>query len=190
MSILDPVRETKPLFLVGMMGAGKSTVGAALARRLGLDFVDSDEEIECAAGKPIAQIFQADGEAAFRKIESRVVLELAAGAPLVAALGGGAISRPGMAEKLAHSATVVYLRASPEQLLDRVGDGAKRPLLTGLDRESRLARLRAFAEERESSYLTARVVIDTDGATIPEVVCDIVERLSQIDDPESEGGKG
>jgi shikimate kinase len=184
------VSAAKPLLLVGMMGAGKSSVGAALAQRLGRPFLDSDEQIERLAGKPIARIFDEEGEAAFRELEARVVEDLSSGPPVVAALGGGAIAQPGMAERVARRATVIYLRASPEQLLDRIGDPTSRPLLRGLDREDRLARLRAFAAEREASYLTARVVIETDGATIAQVVSRIAHRLVAIEGSAARGTSG
>ena len=93
LSILRPVRGVRPLFLVGMMGAGKSTVGLALARRLRRPFVDSDAEVERRAGKSIAQIFSEDGEAAFRLQEASVLADLGSGEPaVVVALGGGAIA--------------------------------------------------------------------------------------------------
>lgn len=165
-----------------MMGVGKSTVGAALARRLGRAFVDSDLEIERRAGKPVAQIFADDGESAFRVLEARVLDDLGSRQGLVAALGGGAIAQPGASEKLARCGTVVYLRASPEQLFLRVGDGSQRPLLRGTDREGRLARLREFAAEREASYLTARIVVETDAATIAQVVSQILHQLREMED--------
>ena len=178
----------RTLFLVGMMGSGKSTVGRALARRLARGFVDSDDEIESRAGKSIAQIFADEGEPSFRAQEVQVIADLAERGPVVVALGGGAIAQPGGPERLARAGVVIYLRASPEQLLRRVGDGEKRPLLRGLAREERLARLREFAAEREASYLTARVVVDTDDATTGQVVSQIVDRLAEIEGADERGG--
>ncbi len=164
------------------MGVGKSTIGPALAQRLGRPFADSDAEVERRAGKSVAQIFADEGEAAFRALEASVVDEFARGEPVVAALGGGAIAPPGTAEKLARCATVVYLRASPDQLLHRIGSSAStRPLLQGLDHEGRLARLRQVAAEREASYLTARVVVETDGETIAQVVSRVARRVEELE---------
>ena len=171
------------------MGVGKSTVGQSLARRLGRSFVDADAEIERRAGKSIARIFAEDGEAAFRALEADVVDRLCEGGAVVAALGGGAIAQPGAAERWAQRATVVYLRASPEDLLERVGNASDRPLLRGLDREGRLARLREFAAEREASYQTARVVVETDGATILEVVARIAHQLDQLERATAHGSE-
>jgi shikimate kinase len=171
----------RSLFLVGMMGSGKSTVGRALASRLARPFVDTDHEIESRAGKSIARIFADEGEPAFRAQEARVIADLAVGDPIVAALGGGAIAQPGAPERLGRLGVVIYLRASPEQLLKRVGDGEKRPLLRGLSREQRLARLGEFAAAREASYLTARIVVDTDGEAVAQVVSQIVDRLVDIE---------
>lgn len=175
------------MFLVGMMGSGKSTVGSALARRLGRCFVDSDVEIERRAGKSIAQIFADDGETAFRALEERVLEELGSREAVVAALGGGAIAQPGASDRLARRGTVVFLRASPEQLVRRVGDASQRPLLRGLDCKGRLARLRELAAEREASYLTARIVVETDRATVEQVVSQILRRVEEIQRA-SEGG--
>ena len=169
------------MFLVGMMGSGKSTVGRVLARRLGRPFVDSDQEIESRTGKRIAELFAEEGEQAFRAREAQVIADFAAGDPVVASLGGGAIAQAGAPERLAEAGVVVYLRASPEHLLRRVGDGEKRPILRGLSRAERLARLRELAAAREASYLTARVVIDTDRASVAQVVSQIAERLTEIE---------
>jgi 3-dehydroquinate synthase len=143
------------------MGAGKSAVGAQLAARLGLAFADADAEIERAAGARVAEIFAREGEAGFRARERRAIDALA-GRPAVVALGGGAIAQPGAPERLAASGTVVWLRARPETLAARIGDGAERPLLAGLDAQGRLARLRALLDERSPCYATARIAVDTD----------------------------
>ena len=103
------------VWLVGMMGAGKSTVGPALARRLARRFVDTDLEIEHAAGRSVAEIFADDGEDAFRARE-RTAIATWAGREVVAALGGGAPAQPGVRDRLERSGVVVYLRAATETL--------------------------------------------------------------------------
>jgi shikimate kinase/3-dehydroquinate synthase len=149
------------IWLVGMMGAGKSTVGPRLAERLGRPFVDTDEVVRKRAGKEIAEIFEVDGEAAFRALEAEVVA--AAGAEgAVVALGGGAVAQPGAAARLAESGTLVYLRARPETLLARIGDPASRPLLAGLEPAACLARLEALLREREPAYASAVLIVDVD----------------------------
>jgi len=165
-----------------MMGAGKSTVGPALARRLGRRFVDSDAEIEREAGRSIPELFESEGEAAFR-LRERAVIEALLGQGAVVALGGGAVAQPGIRELLARDGTLVYLRARPELLLDRLGDCRKRPLLAGLDREARLARLVALLGERREAYESAEVVVDTGPGPVDEVVAALAARLGDPADP-------
>jgi 3-dehydroquinate synthase len=149
------------VWLVGMMGAGKSEVGRRLAARLARPFVDSDAEIEAGAGASIAELFATRGEAYFRALE-REAIERAVGSGAVVALGGGAIAQPGAARRLAATGTIVYLRARPETLATRIGHAPERPLLAGLDESERLARLRGLLAERAPRYAKARIQIDTD----------------------------
>ena len=165
------------IWLAGMMGAGKSAVGPRLAARLGRRFVDVDQEIEREAGCSVGELFAREGEAGFRARE-RAWLERLAGAPLVVALGGGAVAQPGARERLSASGILVYLRARPETLLERVGDAEARPLLRGLSREARLARLVALLAEREPHYASASIVVDTDEAAEEDVAERIAARLA------------
>jgi shikimate kinase len=164
------------LWLVGMMGAGKSAVGAVLAERLGLPLVDLDRAIEHAASRSIAELFASEGEAGFRKRE-REAIEAVAGRRAVVALGGGAPAQPGALARLLGTGTLVYLRARPETLAERLGADETRPLLAGLDPEARLARIRSLLAEREACYLRAALVVDTDGLAAPAVADAIVQRL-------------
>jgi shikimate kinase len=164
------------VWLVGMMGAGKSAVGALLAEGLGLAFVDLDREIEAAAGRRIAELFASEGEAGFRKRE-REALEALAGQPAVVALGGGAAGQPGAAERLLATGRVVYLRARPETLAARIGADPERPLLAGLSPELRLAKLRQLLAEREAAYLRAPCVVDTDALDAAAAAREVARRL-------------
>lgn len=166
------------------MGSGKSTVGPLLARRLGRDFVDNDAVVEARAGRRIAEIFARDGEPAFRELEVRAIEEVAAGRSVVA-LGGGAIAQPGAPERLARLGTVVYLQASPRELARRVGPAEARPLLAGLDEEQRAERLAGLLRQREAAYRSARIVVETEGASAAEVVDRIAAALAE--GAESEG---
>ncbi len=161
-----------------MMGAGKSAVGQALARRLGRRFVDTDAEIERESGGGIREIFQREGEAGFRQREARAI-EALRGEACVAALGGGAIAQPGAAERLCSSGIVVYLRARPESLLARVGNGSGRPLLEGADPGARLERLRALLAERAPHYESAAIVVDTDELSLDQVVHEVARCLAE-----------
>lgn len=160
-----------------MMGAGKSAVGRALAAQLGVPFVDSDVEIERAAGRPIAAIFEREGEARFRERE-RAVVDKLAGRAAVVALGGGAIAQPGAAQRLAASGTVVYLKAAPETLLARVGAARTRPLLHGLDDAGRLAEIRRLLDERGAAYESAGIVVQTEDRDVAAVAAAVAEELA------------
>ena len=149
------------MWLVGMMGAGKSTLGPVIAARLRRRFVDTDHEIERIADCSIPEIFESEGERGFRVREEEVILALE-GSGAVVALGGGAIGDPRLRERLLQSGTVVYLEASPETLVERVGDAANRPLLQGQDREERLTTISELLEAREAS-LPAGSCDTTDG---------------------------
>lgn len=159
-----------------MMGVGKSTVGARLARTLGRVFIDTDKEVERRAGRTIPEIFATEGEAGFRRMEAEAIR--AAGMDgAVIALGGGAVVQPGALERLLESGEVIYLKADPAVLLDRISDPRSRPLLAGLDAAARLEKLTGLLEERLPFYRLARIHVDASGTT-DEVVERIVDELS------------
>lgn len=172
------MRPGGAVWLVGMMGAGKSAVGAALAGRLGLPFVDVDQLVERSAGRTISEIFAGEGEAVFRRRE-REAVEGLAGRPGVFALGGGAIAQPGMAAWLAARGTVVYLKAEAETLLQRIGDASERPLLGGLAPAERRRRLEELLAARRGAYESARVVVETDGRSVAEVTKAVMAALEE-----------
>ncbi len=165
------------VWIVGMMGVGKSAVARLVARRLGRPWVDTDAEVERRAERRIAEIFASEGEAAFRRRE-REAIDAVAGRPVIAALGGGAIAQDGAAERLAATGTVVSLRARPETLLRRIGDAAERPLLAGLAPAERLARIEALLREREPHYRRADLVVDTDALGPEEVADEVIRALA------------
>lgn len=138
------------IFLIGMPGAGKSTVGKALAKLLGLPFVDSDEEIVSRNGVGIATIFEIEGEAGFRQRESAIIAELTRQAGIVMATGGGAILNGDNRNALVSRGLIVYLKADLDVLVQRTSQNAgkrkKRPLLENTDVRKRLADLLAVRE--------------------------------------------
>jgi shikimate kinase len=170
------VSSNIPIYLVGMMGVGKSTVGERLAARLGRAFRDTDREVERVAGRTIAEIFETEGEAHFRALEAEAIRAATAEAAVVA-LGGGAIAEPGAMECLLASGEVVFLMADPKVLIGRIGDPASRPLLAGLDRTAQIEKLRALLAERNPFYQQARIRVDARG-TAEEVVDRIVDELA------------
>jgi len=170
------------VMLIGMMGAGKTTVGAECARRLDRVFVDTDELVEATAGRSVSEIFASDGEGAFRALE-RVALADACAAPLpaVIAVGGGAMSDPINREIARAHATVVWLRADPAELAQRVerdADGG-RPLLADAEPITTLERLSILRTETYGAV--ADVVVETDDRTVAEVADAVLEELARCD---------
>ena len=147
------------LYLVGLMGAGKTTVGRLLARHYECAFHDSDHEIEARTGVKIPVIFEIEGEAGFRAREEAVIAELTALSGIVLATGGGAVLSPLTRNNLRQSGVVIYLRGSPEHLYERTRHDRNRPLL---QTENPLARLRELYLQRDPLYREiADVVVDT-----------------------------
>lgn len=136
-----PSSPQRPIVLVGLMGAGKTTVGRRLAQRLGLAFVDADEEIEVAAGMSIAEIFDRFGEPYFRDGERRVIARLIDGAAKVIATGGGAFMNDQTRALILERATAVWLEADLDTLVERVKRRSTRPLLRDKDPRQVLADL-------------------------------------------------
>ncbi len=153
-----PLRLTRSLVLVGLMGAGKTSVGKRLAAILGVGFVDSDAEIEAAAAMTIPEIFARLGEPAFRDGERRVIARLLTERPRVIATGGGAFIQPDTREVIAQMGTSVWLRAGLDVLWDRVRDRPGRPLLATADPRATLA---ALLEARTPIYALADVTVDS-----------------------------
>ena len=164
------------IVLIGMPGAGKSSVGPALARRLGRPWLDTDDEIERRLGSPVRAYFVSHGEPAFRDLEQQVVGELAARRGCVVGTGGGAVLREASRDALKSCSLVVYLQAAPQVLLQRLRDQMARPLLQG---DEPLRRLEALFAQREAFYrTTAHVVVDTDRLDVSAAVDEIVRRLA------------
>jgi shikimate kinase len=163
--------------LVGPMGAGKSTVGALLAARWGLDVRDTDSDVEARVGKEIAEIFVDDGEEHFRALERDAVRAALAEHPGVLALGGGAVLDPQTRERLRGHA-VVYLRVGLSDAVKRVGLGVGRPLLLGNVR----SRVKALLDEREPVYRElAAVVVDTDQKSAEEVADEVAAAVEELE---------
>lgn len=159
--------------LLGFMASGKSTVGAALARRVGWEHLDLDREIEAREGRTIPELFRVYNEAYFRALEARLTAEVAGRTGVVLSPGGGWITHPGALERLGPGTLSVWLRVSPGVVLERVGSArAGRPLLDVPDPVSAVHRLLA---EREPLYRRADLSVDTDGLD-PASVAALLER--------------
>jgi shikimate kinase len=172
----DPVpRLDRSIALVGLMGAGKSTVGKRLAKRLGLDFVDTDSEIERAADHSIAEIFERFGEDSFRDGERRVIARLVEGPPRVIATGGGAFINDETRALILERCIAVWLDAELETLGERVSRRDHRPLLKGKDP---VAFLRGLAEVRNPVYAQAHLHVRSELTPHDRTVDAIIEALS------------
>ncbi len=169
---------TPRILLVGMMGAGKTTTGHLVADRLGWGYRDSDADVEAATGLTVPELFARDGEAAFRQAEADVLAAACADpAPSVVSVAGGAVLRPDNRRLIAASGTVVWLRARPETLAARVGDGAGRPLLAD-DPAGAMVRLNAV---RSPLYAeVADLVIDVDELPAEEVARRILAAVGDV----------
>jgi shikimate kinase len=165
---------TRSLVLVGMMGAGKSTIGRRLAARLRLPFLDADSEIELAAGMSIPEIFDRHGEPHFRDGEARVIARLLEGGPVVLATGGGAFMREETRKRIGDKAVSIWLKVDADILMRRVRRRADRPLLQTSDPEATVGRL---IEEREPIYCLADLTIWSRDVPHEKIVDECVEAL-------------
>jgi shikimate kinase len=163
------------VILVGFMGAGKSTVGRALARRLGRCFVETDDIIAAREGCPIPEIFRRDGEARFRQLEGETLEALALKSRDVVATGGGLPCRAGRMARLRELGTVIWLKGDLEVTLERARRTGARPMLAGRAPED----IEALYRQREPYYREAHLTVDTTGLTVDQVVARIGALLNE-----------
>jgi shikimate kinase len=170
------------VILTGFMGSGKTTVGPLVAEQLGFQFVDMDERVAQAAGRPVEALFIERGETVFRALETAVLSQLIEDGDMVIATGGGALASEATMSMAKDGGIVVYLRASAETLAARLDADVSRPLLLGDDggilHGARLyERVTTLLAKRRPFYEQADVVVDVDGATPPDIALDIVSAL-------------
>ena len=176
----------KPIVMVGMMGAGKTAVGRALAHRLNVPFLDSDDEIEKAAAMSVAEVFERDGEDFFRNREAEVIARLIAGGPSVLSTGGGAYLRAENRALIHDKGVAVWLRADLELLWERVRHKATRPLLHTPDPKGTLTRL---YEARVATYAKAELVVDAHpGYSVADMTGQVIRVLTTRPDVLGEVG--
>jgi shikimate kinase len=166
----------RPIVLVGLMGAGKTSVGRRLAEKLGLAFVDADHEIETAAGKPIKDIFAEHGEAYFREGERRVIQRLIGNGAQVLATGGGAYINDETRARIQAAGVSVWLKASLAILMKRVAKRQDRPLLQTEDPE---AVMRGLIDKRYPVYALADVTVESRDVQHGQMVNDVIRALAQ-----------
>ncbi len=178
---VDMAMASRNVFLIGLMGSGKTTIGQLLAKRLGLPFVDSDHVLEQRTGVSVATIFEIEGEASFRAREAAIIDELTQYDGIVLGTGGGAILDPASRAVLSARGTVFYLHSSAETSYERVRRNRDRPLLMVTDP---LARLRQLYETRHPLYVsTARFIVESYRDRPSAVIAEIIERLSEVESP-------
>lgn len=181
----EDTSEIGTIVLVGLMGAGKTTVGRRLARALNLKFVDADHEIELAAGLSIPEIFEKYGEQYFRDGERRVIRRLLDEGPMVLATGGGAFMAPETRALIHERAVSVWLKADVDVLAERVARRDTRPLLRSGDPKQILERL---AQERDPVYAQADVTILSDDGPHSDVVTRILKAVNGVARTPGAGG--
>ncbi len=177
--IADDIRARldRPLVLIGLMGTGKTKLGKLLASTLGLPFVDSDDEIEKAAGMTIAEIFDRFGEAYFRDGEKRVMARLLDGGVRVIATGGGAVMNPDTAALVWDKSISLWIRADMEVILERTARNDRRPLLRSGDPEKIL---RELAEKRYPVYEKANIAIDSHRGPAESILGQTLDKLDSF----------
>ena len=174
-----PPAIAKKIFLVGPMGAGKTTVGKQLAKLLRIEFMDADHEIEHRTGASIPLIFDVEGEAGFRRWEKTVIDDLTQKDDLVLATGGGAVLDEENRKVLSQRGTVIYLSATAEQLYQRTARDRNRPLL---QTDNPRAKIEELVSQREPLYReVADIVVETGSGTVQGVVKRIVAQLNELD---------
>lgn len=172
------MKGKRNIFLVGPMGAGKTTIGKQLAQLLHLEFIDTDQEIEARTGAPIDWIFDIEGEDGFRAREKEIIAELSQRQGIVLATGGGAVVTPENRTFLAGRGIVVYLETSIEQQLERTRKDKRRPLLQNTDDPE--ATLIALHKERDAQYREiADVIVATNENSIKSVANKIANQINE-----------
>ena len=169
--------RSRNIFLIGMPGVGKSTIGKQLANQMKMDFYDTDAIIEDRCGAEISWIFEIEGETGFREREKKVIHELTEKQGIVLATGGGVVLTPENRTRLSARGIVVYLKASLDLHVERTARDTKRPLLQVEDKEKELERMQ---RDRDPLYTEAAdIVVDTNSSSIRAVVGEIIRRIEQ-----------
>ncbi|MFW6005891.1 MAG: shikimate kinase [Candidatus Bipolaricaulota bacterium] len=171
------------VYLIGFMGAGKSTVAPILADKLGIEWVDTDDLIEEKIGLSIPEIFEYYGEERFRELERETIEEVSRTGPKVVAVGGGAPMDEKNWRRMKSTGEVVYLEIGPEEVLDRVGSDGNRPLLAGLNREERKEKIDKLLKVRHPRYNKADHVVLCNGTGARVLVDEITRKLTEENEP-------
>ncbi len=169
-------RPAGSIYLIGFMGAGKTTVSRSLRGLLGIDEIDIDEMIVSETGMPVAEIFERYGEEYFREKETEAVRRIAEGDPVIVSCGGGCVLREENVSLLKRSGTTVLLTAEPETIYERVKDGTERPILNGHMDVDYIAGL--MEQRREAYEAACDIILPTDGRTPEDIAGDIAKEIA------------
>ena len=175
--------KEKNIYLIGFMGAGKSTLAPKLADNLGLDWVDTDDLIEEKEGLSIPEIFEYYGEDRFRELEREVIEEVSRSEPKVVAVGGGAPMDEANWKLMKSTGEVVYLEIGPEEVLGRVGSDENRPLLSGLNRVERKEKINKLLKIRHPRYNKADYVVLCNGTGTAALAEEVTHKLMEENEP-------
>ena len=171
------MQEIDNIILVGPMGAGKTTIGRQLAKKLSKEFYDSDHEIEKHTGADVSLIFELEGEEGFRKRESQLLKELVSNKNIVLSTGGGAVLDPENRKLLSDNGIIIYLKSTAEKLYRRIADDKRRPLI---QTDDRLNKIKKILEEREPLYQSlANEIIETKELSIKQITQKILDLISK-----------
>ncbi|MCF7889703.1 shikimate kinase [Candidatus Bipolaricaulota bacterium] len=170
--------EERKVYLIGFMGAGKSTVAPILSDKLGLEWVDTDELIEEKEGLSISEIFEYYGEDRFRELERETIEEVSRSGPKVVAVGGGAPMDEKNWKRMKSTGEVVYLKVGPDEVLGRVESDGNRPLLSGLNREERKEKINKLLKIRHPRYSKADHVVACNGTGAADLADEISRKLT------------
>lgn len=165
------------IFLIGFMGAGKSTIARLLQRELNMTLVEMDERIVEEQGMSINDIFAQKGESGFRDIESKLVLDIVENENSIVSCGGGVVVRPENVENMKKNGKIIFLTATPETILDRVKEGKDRPLLNGHMNVEYIAEL--MGKRKDLYESAADIKVATDGKTTGEICTEIIQILTR-----------
>ena len=171
------MQEINNIILIGPMGAGKTTIGRQLAKKLSKEFYDSDHEIEKHTGADVSLIFELEGEEGFRKRESQLLKEIVSNKNIVLSTGGGAVLDPENRKLLSDNGIIIYLKSTAEKLYRRIADDKRRPLI---QTDDRLNKIKKILEERGPLYQSlANEIIETQELSIKQITQKILDLISK-----------
>lgn len=168
---------TQPLFLCGMMGSGKSTIGKNLAQKLSVPFHDLDNLIEKKSGKSIPEIFESEGEDRFRKIEKDLIIQFAQTAEGIIALGGGTLQNQQITDHVKLNGWLVFLDCKPDTLYNRLKESSNRPMISSSSKESLKLKITTLLNDRLKFYEQAHFSIDCSDKDVDTILEELIQKL-------------